>query len=219
MSIFSLLWGFDLGGPNNFSLGPNRRLVFALFATSSYIHIHDHLGWPNVPTCCDFFFQVGLHTHLVLFFGGGAAGIVIAGSLGRCSDRIDLLGDVPIPIDCGWTKSTVNLSRGQVGISNAPTMTPGLRQKQYCPIFKMDKSSSPFGQQCHDDDINLGDVPLWRSLTPMGFPPSKNPWQRQATPRLSDHRSDTFAPPPSGTFAPSSSDTFAPSSSYRPLWL
>lgn len=55
---------------------------------------------------------------------------------------------------------------------------------------------------------------------PMGIPPSKDPC-------LSDHRSDTFAPPPSATFAPSSSDTFAPvsgkswpqSTHFRPqLW-
>lgn len=125
-------------------------------------------------------------------------------------------GDVPIPIDCGWIKSTVNPLRGRVGISNAPTMTPGPRQNNIVP----------FSRWTNHRRLSVNNVTTmtsiwetWRSLTPMGFPPSKNPWQRQATPRLSDHRSDTFAPPPSGTFAPYSSDTFAPSSSYRPLWL
>lgn len=45
-------------------------------------------------------------------------------------------GDVPIPIDCGWIKSTVNPSRGRVGISNAPTMTPGPRQNNIVPFSR-----------------------------------------------------------------------------------
>lgn len=91
--------------------GRMSRLVVISFSRSGYIHT-----W--------------------FFFFGGAAGIVIAGSLGRCTDRIDLLRDVPIPIDCGWIKSTVNLSRGRVGISNAPTMTPGPRQNNIVPFSR-----------------------------------------------------------------------------------
>lgn len=65
-------------------------------------------------------------------------------------------GDVPIPIDCERTKTHSRHSLDRVVFrQECPDDDIGLQKK--LSHFKMDKSSSPFGQQCLDD-VPIGEV-------------------------------------------------------------
>lgn len=124
-------------------------------------------------------------------------------------------GLFPSQLILGWIEKPLDpyLDRGFV--SNAPTMTPR-SQSNICPIFKMDKSSSPFGQQCLDDDS-------WRSSEIWDLTPFFSEYLTKI------REQDAMACPPSNkSMATSgqlacvghnlSSDTFAPSGPYIPLW-
>lgn len=105
------------------------------------------------------------------------------------------VGLVPIPIYLGWTCSHPNLLG--IGswrfVSNAPTTTSV--SKQHCPIFKMDESSSPFGQQCLDDDINPLRCAIWTSSDIWEVNPFNRVSDRAM--RISDEDTDAVVCPPS----------------------